>query len=167
MEAILRRRSIRKFTDEEVSNQDLMDLLQAAMAAPSAGNEQPWHFIIIKDKQIFEEIPKFHEYSAMLKYTSAAIVVCGDPTLQKYNADFWVQDCSAATQNILIAAQAKGLGTVWLGIYPIEERVTKLQDLLGLPEHVIPLAIIPVGHPAEERSPSNRFKEARIRYNHW
>jgi len=166
LKAIFTRRSIRKYTNEPVPDQIIMELLAAAMAAPSAGNEQPWHFIVINDRQILNEIPKFHPYSQMLKEASVAILVCGDVMLEKYTG-YWVQDCSAATENILIAVQAKRLGAVWLGIYPIAERVTGMRELLGLPEHVIPFSLVPIGYPAEDKPPADRFDEARVHYNKW
>jgi nitroreductase len=136
------------------------------MSAPSAGNEQPWQFIIINDRKILDAIPKFHPYSQPLATASVAVVVCGDLTLEIHK-DFWVQDCSAAAENILIAVQAKGLGAVWLGLYPREERVLGMQKLLGIPEHVIPLAVIPIGYPAEDKPPALRFNTSRIHYNKW
>lgn len=166
MEAILSRRSIRKFTKEPVSDEIVKELLKAAMSAPSAVNQQPWHFIVIKDRQILDEIPKIQPYSRMLRDAPVAVVVCGDLNLEKAKG-FWVLDCSAATQNILIAAQAKGLGTVWLGFYPREDRVKGLQELLGIPEHVIPFSVIPIGYPAEQKPPANRYDELRIHYDRW
>lgn len=166
MEAILFRRSIRKYTSQPVSQEVIKELLQAAMSAPSAGNEQPWHFIVIDDRQILNEIPKYHPYSKMLKEAPVAILVAGDVNLEKYKG-FWVQDCSAATQNILIAAQVKGLGAVWLGIYPLEDRVKAIRQLLGIPENVIPLSLVSIGYPAEQKPPANRFNPARIHYNRW
>jgi nitroreductase len=166
VEAILSRRSIRKYTKEPVSDEIVKELLKAAMAAPSAVNQQPWHFIVIKDRQILDEIPKIQPYSRMLRDVSVAVVVCCDLNLEKAKG-FWVLDCSAATQNILIAAQAKGLGTVWLGFYPREDRVKGLQKLLGVPEHVIPFSVIPIGYPAEQKPPANRYTESRIHYDRW
>ena len=166
MEAILSRRSIRKYTKELVSDEIIKDLLKAAMSAPSAVNEQPWHFIVIKDRQILDEIPKIQPYSKMLRDAPVAVVVCGDLKLEKAKG-FWVLDCSAATQNILIAAQAKGLGAVWLGFYPREDRIKPLQKLLGIPEHVIPFSVIPIGYPAEQKPPANRYNESRIHFNRW
>jgi len=166
MEAILTRRSIRKYTAREVSEEIVRDLLRAAMSAPSAHNEQPWHFIVIRDREILDKIPEFHPHAGMLKQTGVAIVVCGDKTLEK-SQGFWVQDCAAATQNILLAAHGNGLGAVWVGIYPVKERVEKLRHLLGLPEHVIPFSIIPLGYPAEYKPPEERYREERVRYNHW
>jgi nitroreductase len=166
IDAILSRRSIRKYTSKPVSEDTVNELMEVAMSAPSAGNQQAWQFVVINDRQILDEVPKFHSYSAMLKEAPMAIAVCGDLQLEK-NKGFWVQDCSAATQNILIAAQAMGLGAVWLGIYPREERVRGLQELLGLPEHVIPLCLIAVGHPAEEKPRANRYDASRVHWNRW
>lgn len=166
MKAILSRRSIRKYTPDKVPEKDLRELLEAAMAAPSAGNEQPWHFIVIDDRDILRQIPSFHPYSHMLKEATVAILVCGDETLEKYKG-YWVQDCSAATENILIAVEEKGLGAVWLGVYPVEERVAGLRRLLGIPDQVIPFSLIPVGYPAEHKEPANRYNEARVHRNKW
>ena len=138
MEAILERRSIRKYTSEPVSEDMIKELLKAAMAAPSAGNEQPWHFIVIRDRAILDQIPSVHPYSQMVKQAPLAILVCGDLDLAMHG-EMWVQDCSAATENLLIAVQAKGLGAVWLGVYPVEERVSDIRRLLGIPEGVVPL----------------------------
>lgn len=166
MEAILSRRSIRKYTKKPVSDEIVKELLKAAMSAPSALNEQPWHFIVIKDSQILDEIPKIQPYSKMIRDAPVAVVVCGDLNLEKAKG-FWVLDCSAVTQNILIAAQAKGLGAVWLGFYPREDRIKSLQKLLGIPEHVIPFSVIPIGYPAEQKPPANRYNESRIHYDQW
>ena len=166
MEAILSRRSIRRYTGEPVPEKLIKELLEAAMSAPSASNEQPWQFVIIDDRRILDEIPKFHPYAHMLKEASWAIAVCGDLN-EEMMSGYWIQDCSAATQNILVAAHAKGLGVVWLGVYPREERVKTVQKLLGLPEHVIPLCFISVGYPAENKPPSNRYNESRVHHNQW
>jgi nitroreductase len=166
MEAILSRRSIRKYTKVPVSESTVEEILAGAMSAPSAGNEQPWHFIIINDRKILDEIPKVHPYSQSVKTASVAVVVCGDLKLEVYK-DFWVQDCSAATENILIAVQAKGLGAVWLGLHPIPERVKGMQKLLKLPDKVIPLAVIPIGYPDEHKPVANRLNASRIHHNSW
>lgn len=166
MEAILTRRSIRRYTDEPVTRKQIEDLLRAAMAAPSAGNEQPWQFVVIDDPNILKAVPEFHPYSRMLTRAKAAVLVCGDMTLEKFKG-YWVQDCSAAAQNILLAAHGLGLGAVWLGIYPQEERVEGMRRLIGLPEHVVPLCLVSVGRPGEEKTPADRFDPSRIRYNKW
>jgi len=166
MKAILSRRSIRKYTNEQVSDSVMKEILEAAMSAPSAGNEQPWQFVVINDREILDAIPQIHPYSQPIKTAPVAIVVCGDLKLEIHK-DFWMQDCSAAIENVLIAVQAKGLGAVWLGVYPIKERVEGMQKLLKLPEHVIPLAVIPIGYPAEDKPPTDRFDSSRIHHNKW
>lgn len=166
MEAIMTRRSIRKFKSGLISDDMLEDLLKAAMSAPSAGNEQPWRFVIIDDREIMDEVPKIHPHTAMLKDAALAVLVCGDTSLEKYKG-FWVQDCSAATQNLLLAAHAMGLGAVWTGFYPIEERVVGMRKLLGLPDHVIPLALVPIGYPDQASGRQERFRRDRVHRNHW
>ncbi len=166
MNAIFTRRSIRKYTGEEVAWEKIEQILRAGMAAPSAGNEQPWHFVVLDDRNVLDEIPKFHPYSQMLKEARCAIVVCADLSLQRYEG-YWVQDCSAAAQNMLLMAEELGLGSVWLGVYPVEDRVKALKKLLGLPENVVPLCILPIGYPAERKEPANRFQPSRIHKNRW
>lgn len=166
MDAILARRSIRKYIDRPVSDQIVRELLEAAMSAPSAKDERPWHFIVIRDREILDEIPHHHPYAQMLKQAQLAIMVCADMKLDKCDG-FWVQDCSAATENILIAAQAKGLGACWVGIYPVKERVEILRKLLGMPDHVVPLSLVPIGYPAEYKPPANRYDATRIHYDRW
>ena len=169
MKEILERRSIRKYTSEPVSDKDLEVLLKCAMAAPSANNQQPWEFIIIKDKNLLNKVVKvdFESYY-MLKEAPVAVVICGNLEKEIFKEKgFWVQDCSAATENILIAAQYNNLGAVWLGVYPIEDRVAGLRKLLNLPEKIIPLSIVSLGHSAEKKPPSNRFDKSRIHINIW
>lgn len=166
MEAILSRRSIRRYTTQPVSDETIEELLKAAMSAPSAGNEQPWHFVVIKERELLNEIPNFHQHANMLKEAPLAILVCGDKRLQKYEG-YWVQDCSAATQNLLTAVQAKGLGAVWLGIYPIEERLIGLRKLLGIPEEVMPFSLLSIGYPAEQKPPAERYDASRVHRNQW
>ena len=163
---IFERRSIRKYSKLPISDDDIEKLLRAAMAAPSAGNQQTWEFIIIKDKNILDGITKFHPYSQMLKEAQLAIVVCADLDKEKH-IGYWVQDCSAATENILIEAQHLGLGSVWLGIYPREDRVKGLKELLKLPASVIPLSIVSLGYPAEKKEPSERYDKLKIHINKW
>jgi nitroreductase len=164
--AILTRRSIRRYTGQEVSREILLDLLRAAMSAPSAGNEQPWEFVVIKDRRLLDAIPGFHPYAQMLTEAPAAILVCGDLSREKYKG-YWVQDCAAATENMLIAVNDKGLGAVWLGIYPVEERITGLRRLLNIPENRIPFSLVALGYPAEKKEPADRFDAERIHYDCW
>ncbi|TYQ18083.1 UNVERIFIED_CONTAM: nitroreductase [Acetivibrio alkalicellulosi] len=166
MNDILSRRSIRKYTKDPVKEEDIRSLLEAAMSAPSAGNQQPWHFVVVSDKAILNKITQIHPHAHMLKDAQVAIMVCGDESLQKH-IGYWVQDCSAATQNILIAAQSKGLGAVWLGVYPREDRVEGLRNLFMIPYSITPFSIISIGHPDEKKPPANRFNEQRIHYNLW
>jgi nitroreductase len=166
MNAILERRSIRRYTSEPVSDTDIAELLEAAMCAPSAGNEQPWQFVVITERRLLDKIPGFHPYAQMLYEAHTAILVCGDMRKDLHKG-YWVQDCAAAVENILIAVTAKGLGAVWVGIYPRDDRVRALRELLDIPEHVVPFALIPLGHPAEEKPPANRFDKGRIHYNGW
>jgi nitroreductase len=165
MEAILSRRSIRNYTSQKVSDQLIQELLEAAMSAPSAGNEQPWHFVVINDLNLLGEITRFHPYAGMLRKAQVAILICVD--LDLGNEGFLVQDGSAATENLLIAAHAKGLGAVWLGIYPLKERITGMLKLLDLPERILPLSLVSIGYPAEEVRRENRYHPARVHTNRW
>ena len=165
-DAIYGRRSIRQFTPEAVSDERLMQLLKAAMAAPSAGNEQPWHFVVVSEREKLDAITKFHPYANALETAPLGIVVCGDLMIERYEG-FWVQDCSAAIENLLLAAYALGLGTVWLAGHPVEDRCVNLRRLLGIPANVVPLAIIAVGHPAETKPPVDRFNMSRIHRDKW
>ena len=168
MEAILKRRSIRKYTAQPVPEEILTELLEAGMSAPSAGNERPWHFIVVTERPLLEGITEFHPFSQMLQQAPLAIVVCVDLTCDKYpGTNYWVQDCAAATENILLAAQEKGLGTCWLGVYPKEERVEGMRRLFRLPEHIIPVTGIAVGYPAETKPTDSRYDGSRVHRNRW
>jgi nitroreductase len=166
LQAILTRRSVRSFSSEPVANEDLQDLLRAGMQAPSAKNEQPWHFVVIEDPNLLRAIPDFHPHAQMLLEAPLAVLVCSDRKLETKRAS-WLQDCSAATQNILLAAHAKGLGAVWLGIFPDSERVFGMQELVDLPKDVRPVALVAVGHPASQPEPVDRFKAERVHHNRW
>ena len=166
MNAILSRRSIRKYKKKAVPEDIINQLLEAAMSAPSAGNERLWHFIVINDRKILDEIPKYHPHADALRHAPLAIVVCGDLNLEILEG-FWVQDCSAATENMLIAAQAKGLGAVWLAIYPRQERVVVIRKLLGLPSHIMPLCVVAIGYLEEKKSRENNFDPSKIHQNMW
>lgn len=167
MKAIKDRRSIRRYTDQMVTDEQVKALLEAAMYAPSAGNEQPWHFLVIRDRNLLDQVPNFHPYSNMVRQAPVAILICADTDLSKYDADFWVQDCSAATENLLLEVQELGLGAVWLGIYPLEERMKGLRHLFKIPEKVIPFALVAVGYPAEQKEAGTRFRKERVHLNCW
>ena len=166
LEAILTRRSVRRYTPEPIPDETVRTLLEAAMAAPSAGNEQPWQFVVIRERAVLDEIPKIHPFTQMLKEAPLAILVCGDLTLEKHKG-MWVQDCAAATENLLLAVRALGLGGVWCGVYPREDRVEGFRGLLGIPAHVVPFALVALGRPAQEQGPANRYTEARVHVNRW
>lgn len=166
MEEIFTRRSIRSYTDEPVREEKIQQLLKAAMVAPSAGNEQPWHFIVVDEDQILSQIMNFHDYAAMLEEAQAAVIVCGDKSLEKYEG-FWVQDCATATQNILLAAESEGLGAVWLGVHPAEKRVSGTRKLFNLPDHIRPFSIVALGYPAQHKRKNDRYLKDRVHYNSW
>jgi nitroreductase len=163
---ILSRRSVRNYTGERVTDDQVTELLKAAMSAPSAGNQQPWSFVVVRNQEVLDRIPTVHPYAAMTPHASVVIAVCGDPTAPKY-PDYWVQDCSAATENVLLAAHEMGLGAVWLGVYPNKERVEGIRQLLRLPERVIPLSLIAVGYPADSPPTADRFDASLVHYDHW
>jgi len=166
MKAILGRRSIRKFTGEKIPEEDVKKFLEAAMAAPSACNQQPWHFVVIEDKKSFNKIMEIQPYTRMLEKASHAIVVCADPELQTCPG-FWVQDITAATENLLLAVHALGYGATWCGIYPNDNPVWGIRELLSLPKNIMPLNVIAIGVPDEEKPPSNRYKEERVHHEKW
>ncbi len=165
-DGLISRRSIRKFTGKKLSGEDLRDIIKAGMYAPSARNKQPWHFLVINQRKLLEKIQEVHPYASMLVEAGQAIVVCGDENLQN-GPGYWVVDCSAATQNILLAAHARGFGAVWLGVHPREERSRAIESLLQLPQHIKVLSIIALGYPAEKQDIPERFKEERIHFNSW
>jgi nitroreductase len=165
-ELLISRRSIRKYTDQEVTDLQVEELLKAAMYAPSAGNQQPWHFVVLRNKETFTKIHDFHPFSQMLDQASVVIAVCADLSLETKKG-YWMIDCAAATENILLAAHAMGLGAVWLGIYPRPERVEGLKKLLALPETVEAFSLVSIGYPNEEKKSQNRFKTERIHTEKW
>lgn len=167
LEAIHTRRSIREYTSQAVSDESVRELLAAAMQAPSAGNEQPWHFIIVTDRKQLDTLANALPFGKMLHTAPLGIIVCADMELEKYEG-FWVQDCSNATMNLLLAAHDQGLGAVWVGVYPVEDRVASLKHILNLPVSVIPLSVIPLGYPVSlPGPPDSRYNESRLHLNHW
>lgn len=164
-QAIHTRRSIRSYTDQEVSEEDIEKILEAAMAAPSAGNQQPWNFIVIRDKEKLAAIPEIHPHARMVKQAQVAILVCG--RIDGKWPTFWSQDCSAASQNILLAARGLGLGSVWAGIYPETERMEGFRKIFGIPEDVMPFALIPLGWSETVFTEADRFRSELISYDKW
>lgn len=166
LEAILTRRSVRKFTNEKIKNEDISLLLKAGFAAPSAHNHQPWEFIVIKDEKLLDDFAKQHPYAKMLPEARCGIVVCGNSEKQN-DIGYLVADCAAAIENILLAAHALNLGAVWCSLYPTPERVRISKELLNLPNTMIPVGVIAVGHPFEIKPPRENYDEKRIHYNQW
>lgn len=166
LEAILNRRSIRQYTDQAVSDDVIETLLKAAMYAPSAVNKQPWHYIVFRDRETGEKIISFHQNASMLRQADAAILVCWDEELQ-HDAGYGPVDCSAATQNILLAAFGLGLGSVWIGLYPRIQRMEAIHSLFGLPKNIRPFSIVALGYPAEEKKMPSRFNRDRIHFGKW
>ena len=167
LETIMTRTSIRSFTDQAVSEETIETLLRAGMAAPTAVNAQPWHFVVVNDRAKLDELAGTSRQGDMLRQATLAIAVCGDMSkaMQGPGQAFWIQDCSAATENILLAAHALGLGAVWTGCYPIEERVASVTEVLKLDEGIIPLCVIVMGYPAETPQPKDKWKPENVSYN--
>ena len=166
---IMTRTSIRQYTDEPVSESDIETLLRAGMAAPTAVNAQPWHFVAITDKAKLKELAATNRRGSMIEKAALAIVVCGDmdKAMQGKGQAYWIQDCSAATENILLAAHALGLGAVWTGLYPMDDRVAAVSQALKLPETIIPLCTIVIGHPAEQPAPKDKWKPENVSYDEY
>lgn len=166
LENIRTRTSIRAYTDKEVDDKTVKELLKAGMAAPTAMNSQPWVFYVVKDRDMMNAISETMPYTKMAKDASVLIVPCGDRKLflTGEGMTYWVQDVSAAAENILLAAHAMGLGAVWTGVYPMRERIMEVSAILEIdPEHV-PLCIIPVGYPAENPEPKDKWKPEKVFY---
>ena len=166
LEAIHTRRSIREYKKQSVPEELVREIIAAAMMAPSAGNARPWQFIVLDDPDLLARIPEIHPHGAMAMDAPVSIVVCGDLHLEKYPGN-WIADCSAATQNLLLAAHAKGLCAVWTGLYPEADRVEKFRQLLGLPQHVVPLVLVPMGYPHYPGRRQDRFEPAKVHRNRW
>jgi len=160
------RKSVRSYTDQKVSRDQLTTLVKAGMAAPTAMNKQPWFFVVIDDKEMLSTLANKMMFGNMLNFASAAIVVCGDMRrVPDALPKFWVQDCSAASQNILLAAEGTGLGAVWIGVYPNKIAVRKVRKFLNLPRHYVPLNIISIGYPDGSERPKNKWDENRVIWN--
>ena len=163
---IQKRRSIRQYADEPVSDEQLDTLLRAAMAAPSAGNQQAWAFVVIRDRARLDQCADIHPHATMCKSAALAILVCGDLSREKYEG-MWVQDCSAATQNLLLAAANLGLGSCWCGVHPRPEREAAFRTFCALPDHAIPFALIAIGVPAEQKDPADYYNADRVHEEEW
>ena len=163
LDIIFCRRSIRRYTDQPVSDEDVRSILEAGMAAPSASNRKPWHFVTVTDKAKLKALADEHPYGKMLPGAGLAIAACGDPSI----SDWWVQDCTAATENILIAVSGLGLGGVWLGCHGRPERERAVRKVLGIPTKVGVLSLLSIGHPDEEKQARTQYDPARVHKEQW
>lgn len=163
---IMTRTSVRQYNDRPISADTLETLLKAGMAAPTAVNKQPWAFVVTTGRDALDSLATLQP---RLQTAAAAITVCGNMTraIEGEGRDFWVQDCSAATENILLAAHALGLGAVWTGVYPIAERVDDVSRALALPDSVVPMCIIAVGYPLADQEPKDKWDPSKVHYQRW
>ena len=164
--AIKTRRSVRAYTAEPVSDALVEEILRCGMQAPSACNEQPWQFVVLRDKAILAKVGGINPYAAYAKNAPVAILVAGDQALDKCGG-YWIEDTSACAENMLLAAHALGLGAVWTGIFPLPERVAAFRALLKMPETVTPMALLVMGHPAEHPAPQDRYRPDRVHHDMW
>ncbi len=169
IDCIMTRASVRSYTGEQVSDSLVSKILRAGMAAPTAANQQPWHFVVINDQNLKDSITDAFEYTKMVKDCSFAVVVCGDMD-NLFQGDvpdggFWVEDCSAASENMLLAAHALGIGGVWCGIYPLKDREQRLRAILNLPSNLTPLNVMAFGYPAQPVAPKDKWAPSKIHYN--
>ncbi len=165
-EALLNRRSIRKYKDQKLSKENLDKILKAAMYSPSAMNLQAWQFIVIDDRQMLVETIKSIPYAEMLRQSAAAIIVCGDSSVEK-NESWLLQNCSAAIQNILLSAHGLGIGSCWIAIHGMDEIYQNIKAQFKLPENIVPVSLISLGYPDEVLGAEERFKEEKIHFNKW
>ncbi|HVN48705.1 MAG TPA: nitroreductase family protein, partial [Bacteroidota bacterium] len=168
LSTIYERKSVRNFTGESIAQEELIELVKAGMAAPSAVNCQPWEFILVTEHATLDKLADALPYAKMLYKAGAAIIVCGVPELahRKYH-EFAVIDSTLASENILLAAEALGLGAIWTAAYPYPERIEPVRTILQIPENIIPLNVIPVGHPTGEDVPKQKFNKTKIHYEQW
>lgn len=169
LETIFSRYSVRSYTKQPVESEKVELMLRAAMAAPTAQNKQPWAFMVIDDRVLLDSLKHQMPYAKMFETANLAILVCGDlnKSLSGTDQDFWIQDCSAATQNLLLAAHSLGLGAVWVGLLPREERMATINKVLKIPSYLIPLNIIPIGYPEGNPAPKDKWKPENVSYNTW
>lgn len=166
MKTIMSRRSIRKYSMDPIDKEVIGAILDAADAAPCARGLRSWHFIVIDDRSILDRVPDFHPYSQMILKAPLAILVCGDTSVEP-NEGYWVQNCSAATENILLAATSMDIGSVWLGIYPRDQRMNDIRELIQVPENIIPFSLVVLGKPLELKEPHGKYNRSRAHWNHW
>ena len=163
MKAIFERRSVRQYTDQKVDQETIKKILAAGFSAPSARNEQPWQFIVVENKDTLKDMSTLTPYASMLKNAAFGMVVCSD-TSHHLNIPYDLQDCAAATQNMLVEANALGIGSCWIGGYPNEDRLENMRKYFHLPDHIQPLWMISFGYPADQKKPENKWDDCKI---HW
>lgn len=163
IENIFARKSVRKYAEKPVEQEKVQLLLKAAMAAPSGKDMRPWEFIVVDDRAALDSMAAALPYAKMLNNAPLAIIVCGNVERSSY----WYLDCSAATQNLLLAAEALGLGAVWTATYPYPDRMEVVRTCVNLPDHIKSLCVIPIGYPAMPHQPKDKWDETRIHYNKW
>lgn len=166
IKTIFKRRSVRKFKDEPLQDEELGLLLQCAMAAPSANNLKAWHFVVVTKRERLNQLGEIHPHGKMLTQAPAALLLCGDSLLQP-NIGYLALDCAAATQNVLLAATALKIGSVWLGVYPREQRMNDIKALLDIPEHIVPIALVALGYADEKKASNAPWTPEKIHYNKW
>lgn len=169
IDCIMTRASVRSYTDQQVNDSLINKILRAGMAAPTAANQQPWHFVVVTEQSLKDSITAAFEYTKMVEHSSFAVVVCGDMD-NLFKGDipdggFWVEDCSAASENMLLAAHALGIGGVWCGIYPLKDREQRLRAILNLPANLTPLNVMAFGYPSQPVAPKDKWVPAKIHYN--
>ncbi|MCP3965019.1 MAG: nitroreductase family protein [Lentisphaerae bacterium] len=168
LDFIFKRRSVRKYTNEPVSATQLNSLLEAAMSAPSAVAKDPWRFIIVRDQKNLEAISSFLPNGSFLSSAACAIIICGDINKAHANSlSYMIQDCSAAIENILLAATALNLGACWLGVHPREDRIENITNFCKLPSHIIPIGVISLGHPVKQPEPRSRYNPKLVIQEKW
>jgi nitroreductase len=166
LDCILTRRSVRKYTGKPLSEDQLHTILRAGFSAPTAKGTRPWHFVVVRDDDTLQAITKVHPFAQMLPGAGCGIIACGDSKVNP-DAGHLTEDCSAALENMLLAAHALGLGAVWLGLHPREERVLGLRKLLGIPDSVLPVGMIAVGVSAEKKDAPDRYEAGRVHFEKW
>jgi len=168
LDFILGRRSIRVYSPGDVTDATVTRLLEAAMAAPSAMTKDPWRFVLVRDRQTLSQLATLHPGAAMLASAAMAIAVCGDlDAAFERQISYLLQDCSAAVENLLLAAHAQGLGACWVGIHPGEPLIKRVRELLSLPASFVPVAVVSLGQPGEQQPPRTRFNADYIRREKW
>lgn len=166
MNSIFTRRSIRKYEDKEIEKDKIEKLLRAAMQAPSAGNQQPWEFIVVENKESLEELAQMSPYSKVIADSKVAIVLLANKERMKFPEN-WQQDMAAATQNLLLEIVELGLGGVWLGVAPLEDRMNHIQKMFDLPANILPFSVVPVGYSSAENKFVDRYDETRVHNDKW